>query len=91
VAISFMSGVEFMKNQLKQLQQLDGIGEVLAQRLFESGYDSIARVAGADEKGLARISGLYPAKVRAIVIQARNKTSETEKHQHSWQEHRRRG
>lgn len=79
-----------MKSQLKELQQLDGIGEVLAQRLIESSYDSIAKVASAEEKGLARIAGLYPGKIRSIVIQARRKTSETEKHEHSWQDYRRR-
>ena len=80
-----------MKNQLKELQQLVGIGEVLARRLIESSYDSIAKVACAEEKGLARIAGLNPKKVRSIVIQARKKTSETEKHVHSWQDHHRRG
>lgn len=79
-----------MKSQLKELQQLDGIGEVLAQRLIEASYDSIAKVASAEEKGLARIAGLYPGKIRSIVIQARRKTSETEKHEHSWQDYRRR-
>ena len=80
-----------MNQQMKELQQLNGIGEVLARRLIESSYDSIAKVASAEEKGLARIAGLYPGKVHSIVIQARNKTSEAEKHQHSWQEHRRSG
>ena len=80
-----------MKKQLKELQQLDGIGDVLAQRLIEASYDSIAKVASAEVKALARIAGLHPGKVRAIVIQARKKVSETEKHQHSWQDFRRRG
>lgn len=79
-----------MKKQLKELQQLSGIGEVLARRLIEASYDSIAKVASADEKGLARIAGLHPGKIRSIVIQARETTSETEKHEHSWQTHRRR-
>jgi Holliday junction resolvasome RuvABC DNA-binding subunit len=80
-----------MKKQLKELQQLNGIGEVLARRLIESSYDSIAKVANAEEKGLARIAGLHPGTVRSIVIQARKKISDTEKHEHSWQDHRRRG
>lgn len=79
-----------MTNQLQELQQLDGIGEVLARRLIESSYDSIAKVASAEEKGLAKIAGLYPAKVRSIVSQARKKTSETEKHEPSWRNSRRR-
>lgn len=91
VEIMFMSGDGLMKKQLKELQQLDGIGEVLAQRLIESSYDSIAKVASAEVKGLARIAGMHPAKVRSIVTQAREKVSETEKHQQSWQDPRRRG
>lgn len=79
-----------MKKQLEELQQLNGIGDVLARRLIEASYDTIAKVANAEEKGLARIAGLYPGKVRSIVAQARKKTSETEKHEHSWQDHRRR-
>jgi hypothetical protein len=80
-----------MKKQLKELQQLDGIGEVLARRLIESSYDSIAKVANAEKKGLVRIAGLYPGKVRSIVIQARKMTGESEKHHHTWQENRYRG
>ena len=76
-----------MKNQLKELQQLVGVGEVLAQRLIKSSYDSIAKIANAGEKGLSRIAGLHPGKVRLIVIQARQMTSETEKHEHSWHSH----
>lgn len=79
-----------MHKRMEELQQLNGIGEVLARRLIESSYDSIAKVANADEKGLARIDGLHPGKVRSIVIQARKKTSEIAKHEHSWQDHRRR-
>ena len=79
-----------MKNQLNELQQLNGIGEVLAQRLIESSYDSIAKVANAGEKGLATIAGLNPGKARSIVAQARKKAGETEKHERSWQDSRRR-
>ena len=79
-----------MKNQLKELQQLNGIGKVLAQRLIESSYDSIAKVACAGEKGLATIAGLNPGTVRSIVAQARKITAETEKHEHSWEDSRRR-
>ena len=73
-----------MKKPMKELQILKGIGAVLSQRLVEASYDTIAKVAAAEEKGLARIAGLNPQKVRSIVTQARKMTGEAEKHQHSW-------
>ena len=77
--------------RLKELQQLDGIGEVLSQRLVESSYDTIAKVAAAEIKGLARIAGMYPQKVRSVVSQARKMTGAAEKYHHTWQENRHRG
>jgi predicted flap endonuclease-1-like 5' DNA nuclease len=59
-----------MKNQTKELQKLKGIGEVLSQRLVEASYDTIAKVAAAEEKGLERIAGMNLQKVRSIVTQA---------------------
>ncbi|MBC7963589.1 MAG: helix-hairpin-helix domain-containing protein [Steroidobacteraceae bacterium] len=73
-----------MKNQIKELQKLKGIGEVLSQRLVESSYDTIAKVAAAEEKGLERIAGLNPKKIASVVTQARKMTSEAEKSQHTW-------
>jgi predicted flap endonuclease-1-like 5' DNA nuclease len=73
-----------MKKQLKELQQLKGIGAVLSQRLVESSYDTISKVAAAEEKGLERIAGMNPQKVRSIVTQARKMTGEAEKSQHTW-------
>jgi predicted flap endonuclease-1-like 5' DNA nuclease len=73
-----------MKNQMKELQMLKGIGEVLSRRLVEASYDTVAKVAAAEEKGLAKIKGMNPQKVRAIVIQARKMTGEAEKSQHTW-------
>ena len=73
-----------MKEQLKELQRLKGIGEVLSQRLVEASYDSIAKVAGAETKGLERIAGMHPQKIRNIVTQARKMTGEAEKNQHTW-------
>ena len=40
-----------MKEQIKELQKLKGIGKVLSRRLIESSYDTIAKVAGAEKKG----------------------------------------
>ncbi len=73
-----------MKNQMKELQKLKGIGEVLSRRLVEASYDTIAKVAAAEEKGLERIAGMNPQKVRSIVTQARNMTGEAEKSRHTW-------
>jgi ERCC4-type nuclease len=72
-----------MKEQMKELQRLKGIGEVLS-RLVESSYDTIAKVAAAEEKGLKRIAGMNPQKVRSIVTQARKITGEAEKSRHTW-------
>jgi predicted flap endonuclease-1-like 5' DNA nuclease len=77
-----------MKRQMKELQKLKGIGEVLSQRLVEASYDTIAKVAAAEEKGLARIEGMYPQKVRSIVTQARKMKGEAEKSRHTWVEER---
>lgn len=75
-----------MNKQLKELQELKGIGKALSQRLAEHSYDTIAKVASAQEKGLERIAGMHPKKVRAIVTQAREMTGEAEKGRHTWLE-----
>jgi len=75
-----------MKEQTKELQKLKGIGEVLSRRLVESSYDTIAKVAAAEKKGLERIVGMNPQKVRSIVTQARKMTGEAEKRRHTWSE-----
>ena len=74
-----------MKEQMKELQKLKGVGEVLARRLVESSYDTIAKVAGAEKKGLERIVGMNPQKVKDIITQARKLTGEAEKSRHTWQ------
>ena len=73
-----------MKKQMKELQQLKGIGEVLSRRLVEASYDTIAKVAAAEEKGLEKIAVMNPQKVRPIVVQARKMTGNAEKSQHTW-------
>jgi len=73
-----------MKRQMKELQRLDGIGDVLSRRLVESGYNSISKIAAAERTGLERIAGMDWYKVRAVVAQARQMTGEEEKHQHTW-------
>jgi predicted flap endonuclease-1-like 5' DNA nuclease len=73
-----------MKEQMKELQKLKGVGEVLSRRLVESSYDTISKVAAAEVKGLARIARMNPQKVRAIVTQAREMTGNAEKSHHTW-------
>jgi predicted flap endonuclease-1-like 5' DNA nuclease len=73
-----------MKEQMKELQKLRGVGEVLSRRLVESSYDTIAKVAAAEVKGLERIAGMNPQKARAVVTQAREMTGKAEKTQHTW-------
>jgi len=73
-----------MKEKMKELQKLKGIGEVLARRLVESSYDTIGKVAGAEKKGLERIAGMNPQKVRAIVTQARKMMGKAERSRHTW-------
>jgi ERCC4-type nuclease len=74
-----------MEEQMKELQKLKGIGEVLSRRLVESSYDTIGKVAGAGKKGLEKIAGMNPKKVRLIVTQARDMMGEAEKSRHTWQ------
>ena len=78
-----------MNNQIKELQKLKGIGDVLARRLVEASYDTIAKVAAAEEKGLERIAKLSPQKAHDIAAQARKMTGEAEKSQHTWSTHTR--
>ena len=73
-----------MEEQMKELQKLNGIGEVLSRRLVESSYDTIAKVAAAEKKGLERIVGMNHQKVQSIVTQARKMTGEAEKRRHTW-------
>ncbi len=77
-----------MNAQIKELQKLKGIGKVLSQRLVESSYDTIAKVAAAEEKGLARIAGMNPKTVRSMMTEARKLMGEAEKSQHTWKQNR---
>ena len=68
-----------MDKEMKELQKLKGVGEVLSRRLIEASYNTIAKVAAAEDHGLKKIPGMNPKKVRSIVTQAREMTSEAEK------------
>ncbi len=68
-----------MKKEMKELQELKGIGKVLSRRLIEASYNTIAKVAAAEEHGLEKIPGMNPQKLRSILTQAREMTAEAEK------------
>jgi predicted flap endonuclease-1-like 5' DNA nuclease len=68
-----------MDKEMKELQKLKGVGEVLSRRLIEASYNTIAKIAAAEEHGLKEIPGMDPHKVRSIVTQARGMASEAEK------------
>jgi len=54
----------------RELQQIKGIGEVLAKRLLESGHDSFAKIAKLGESGLRKVPGINQKAVPDIVAQA---------------------
>ena len=53
------------------LQQLKGVGSILAKRLRDAGYDSFAKIAEAGEDGLKKVRGISPRALPAILEQAR--------------------
>ena len=57
--------------QAKDLQQLKGIGRVLAQRLHGAGISSYEDVVEAGEEGLKRIAGIRPHSLSSILDQAK--------------------
>ena len=59
-----------MKKKLNELKQLRGVGEVLARRLVEAGFDTFAKVTAAGEEGLEKIQGINQRMVSAILEQA---------------------
>jgi len=59
-----------MKKKLNKLMKLRGVGDVMARRLVESGFDSYEKVAAAGEEGLFKIKGMNPRAVPTIVSQA---------------------
>jgi predicted flap endonuclease-1-like 5' DNA nuclease len=68
-----------MKRQISELRKLKGIGEILARRLFEAGYDTLAKVAAAGEENLRKIPGVNPRMLSQIVAQAGSLAEEAAK------------
>jgi hypothetical protein len=53
------------------LEQLKGVGKVLAKRLYDAGFDSFAKIAQAGEEGLKKVRGVSPRYLGSILEQAR--------------------
>jgi hypothetical protein len=51
------------------LQQIRGIGKLLAQKLIAAGNDSCAKVAALGEAGLKEFKGINPKAIPAILAQ----------------------
>lgn len=54
----------------RELQQLKGVGAVLAGRLLEAGHDSFAKIVRLGESGLKEIKGINPKAIPDIIAQA---------------------
>lgn len=59
-----------MSLTVKELQQIRGIGAVLAARLLESGHDSFIKIVHLGESGLRKIKGVNPKAIPEILAQA---------------------
>jgi helix-hairpin-helix protein len=59
-----------MKKSIDGLQQLKGIGDVLAARLVAAGLDTFAKVAAAREDELREMPGINPRLIPSIIAQA---------------------
>ena len=68
-----------MKQRVKELQKLKGVGEILSRRFVEAGYDTFAKIAAAGEEGLKQIQGLNPRMIQSILTQAGEMIGEAQK------------
>ncbi|MBJ6724449.1 helix-hairpin-helix domain-containing protein [Geomesophilobacter sediminis] len=66
-----------MAQATADLQQLKGIGKVLAQRLKGAGLASYHGIVEAGEEGLKKIPGLNPSTIPSILDQARELSDRT--------------
>jgi hypothetical protein len=60
-----------MVEKASDLEQLKGVGRVLAKRLYDAGFDSFAKIAQAGEENLKKVRGVSPRYISTIVEQAR--------------------
>ena len=68
-----------MKQRVKELQKLKGLGEILSRRFVEAGYDTFAKIAAAGEEGLKKIQGLNPRMIQSVLAQAGEMIAEAQK------------
>jgi len=68
-----------MKKSVKQLQQIRGIGEVLAKRLVEAGHDTYEKLHALGEEGLRTVKGIKSQSVGSILAQAAELAESKEK------------
>lgn len=68
-----------MKQRMKELQKLKGVGEVMSRRFVEAGYDTFAKIAAAGEEGLKKVQGLNPRMIQPILTQAGDMIGEAQK------------
>lgn len=60
-----------MVQTAEELQQLKGVGRILAKRLYDAGFDSFAKIAQAGEEGLLKVRGVTPRYLGTILEQAK--------------------
>lgn len=68
-----------MKETLKELQKIKGIGEILSRRFVEAGYDTHGKIAEAGEEALKAIRGINPRAISSIISQAADRADEAGK------------
>jgi len=68
-----------MTDTIKELQKIKGIGEILARRFVEAGYDTPGKIAAAGEEALKAIRGINPRAIASIISQAADRADEAGK------------
>jgi len=58
------------------LKRLHGVGDILASRLAEAGFDTFEKVVSAGEEGLRTIRGINPRALPSILSQAAELSAE---------------
>lgn len=60
-----------MNNIIDRLKQISGVGDILAERLAEEGFETYKSIARADEKELLKIDGIKENNIKNIQKDAR--------------------
>jgi hypothetical protein len=60
-----------MVHTAEDLQQLKGVGRILAKRIYDAGFDSFRKIADGGEEGLQKVRGIPPRSIAPILEQAR--------------------